>query len=174
MTREAHGLPFYIHGTCSGMQLRALGNLVDNFLVRPQRHADNLCIVGRKFRKHLAVGNIMTGCEHFLDIERCRDLAFQGSLMDFAQRLLIRGHDDYRLDGQGIVDVTRPVAVWFPDDLSGLGDDAGHEKCGDIQFLPHGKVITKDDGDLGIKHANSIWLWLRKKSDPSPSGYERS
>ncbi|KIV62049.1 hypothetical protein SZ54_4172 [Rhizobium sp. UR51a] len=94
--------------------------------------------------------------------------------MDFAQCLLIRGHHDNRLDRQRIVDVPRPVAVWFPDDLSGLSYDPGHEKCGDVQFLPNGKVVTKDDGDLGIKHANSIWLWLRRRSNPTASACHRS
>jgi hypothetical protein len=54
----------------SGMHARAFGDLVDELLVLAQRKADDVHGVGRILLDSGAVGCVVAGCEHVLDIER--------------------------------------------------------------------------------------------------------
>lgn len=51
-----------------GMHAGALGDLVDEFLVGAQRHADDPCVLRGEFGKDGAVGRIKAGGKHLFDI----------------------------------------------------------------------------------------------------------
>ncbi len=55
----------------------------------------------------------------------------------------IRGHDDYGLDRQRVIDITRPILIRFTDDVQMLTDNPACEKSGDIELLPGAKSSRK-------------------------------
>src|ERR1700761_7478261 len=82
----------------SSVHPRPFGNLVDDLLVFAQSEANDIHGVGRVLPDGGAIGRVVTGREHVLDIEREAHFPLHRAAIDRLQRLPIRAENNRRLD----------------------------------------------------------------------------
>src|SRR5271163_941994 len=134
------------------MHPSALDDSIDDLLFRPQGEADDFGVVWTEFSEDGAIGGVVAGGEHLLDIGGSRDALRQRAAMDGAYRRRIRRQHDHRLDRHRIVDVAVFVAIGFANDGGILGDDAADEERRHIKSLPLREIVAQHDGEFGVEH----------------------
>lgn len=133
------------------MQLQPLDRLVDCFALAMEGEPDEIERVGRDRLDCGAVGFVMSGGEEFAGIERGAQARLAGTAHHAGEIGRGGGEDQHRLADQRAIDLGRAVAVGFPTELGGSGDEPAREEAGDVELLPDGELLVDDDGNLGVE-----------------------
>ncbi len=134
------------------MQLRALGELVDQLAFLVKCNADDPGVIRRELGEDGAVGRVVARGEHLLDVERCAHLPLQRAPVNHLQRGRIGAKHDNWLNGQRIVGIAAGVAIDLADQVRFPGNDSTCQEGRDIKFLPGGEIISENDGEFGVEH----------------------
>lgn len=112
---------------------------------------DEVEIGGGNRRHRGAVVGIVAGREQIAGIERTIDTVLDGAGQALPQLRSAGREDQDRLADERSVAAPRRVLVARAREFGIGSDEAAGQEAGDVQFLPDGKVVAHDEGDLGVE-----------------------
>jgi hypothetical protein len=134
------------------MLARAFGDLVDDLSLGAKSDADDVGVVRRGFGEYRAIGRVMPGRKHLIDVDRDPDTVSKAAAANRTDRFPIsRQHDDW-LYRESVINIAGGIAIGFSDDLRRLGDHAAREKRRHVERLPGRKIVSEDDHEFCIEH----------------------